>query len=1083
MSSRAAPVADRAWLAPVGEPADGATRYAMRRTVGPGVDVQPDGPQRAVVDHQGGRLRVLAGPGTGKTATLVEAVVDRIANRGVPASQVLVLTFARRAAGELVARINARLGITVREPIVRTVHAYAYALLRAHALRLGEPPPRLLAAGQSDTMVRELLAGQLAAGGGPWPESYRAALGTPEFAAELRDLLLRTAERGITPARLAGLGRRRHRPEWQAAAGFARLYQDVADLRQGSSGFGAALDQAELTTAALALLRSDPILAAEQSRVRRLFVDEYQDVDPAQARLIERLSSGLDEVVIFGDPDQSIYAFRGADPGALREFDAAPTIALTTSRRMPPGLVRASRRVAARLPGPVAHRRLTTSDPAPIPTAVTAAPDEQEPDVRLFATAAQEASYAADQLRRAHVRDDVPWSRMAVLVRSPEAAMPVLRRAFTTAGVPLRAAGTTTSLTGDPLVRALLSVLRCGARPQLLTGPVAAELLCSPLIGMSDADLRRLRRQLRASADPGVPSLDLVAAALSNPTDRSGIDPGVDEDLAVRVRRAGDMLAAARSGASAPTAEDPLWQVWRRAGLAEALAASAVRGGRAGARADAMLDAVLVLFDFAADLAARLPMGGLPAFLDAVDDQQLAPVGPPSDLGAGHAVDAVAVLSAHAAKGLEWDLVALVGVQEGTWPDLRIRSGLLDVEEALDAAASVPPSASRTAARLADERRLFYVAATRARRRLIATAVQSLDATPSRFLAELAGTDDLSSGWPDDLPSRGRRLHAADLIAALRAAAADPASAPDRVSEAAAQLARLAAAGFPGAHPREWYGLAELSTAAPPVAAGAPVTVSPSAVEALSACGLRAVLERRGGRVDSGQAQVEGIVLHALVSGVAGGVPEAALTAEIDQFLREQDQLPPWQRARTRRALVGMLGAARDWVGEHHPPREMIGSEVQVAATLPDDGDGGRPVRVEGRADWLDQRADGSVVVVDFKTGATVPTRAEAAENAQLASYQLAIDLGAAGAGPEAPAGGANRAGGAELVYLRSGTPKVLTQPPLDDVAVRRWRHVVRAAAEQLASSAVTAREHGRCDRCPLRSSCPLQPDGRQVTR
>ncbi len=136
-------------------------------------------------------------------------------------------------------------------------------------------------------------------------------------------------------------------------------YQDVADLRQGSSGFGAALDQAELTLAALALLADDTVLAAEQSRIRRIFVDEYQDVDPAQARLVQRLASGADEFVVFGDPDQSIYAFRGADPGALRDVEVQATVSLTGSRRLAPDVLTATRRVAVQaarwVAAPCAH--------------------------------------------------------------------------------------------------------------------------------------------------------------------------------------------------------------------------------------------------------------------------------------------------------------------------------------------------------------------------------------------------------------------------------------------------------------------------------------------------------------------------------------------------------------------------------------------------------------------------------------------------------------------------------------------------------------------------------------------------------
>src|SRR4051812_6470393 len=401
--------------------------FRLHRSGG-GRRIEPTAEQRLVIGHQGRRLRVLAGPGTGKSATLVEAVAERIADRGVPPEQVLVLTFSRRAAAELTGRIARRLDVTTREPLVRTLHSYAYSLLRAQAVRSGEPSPRLLGAGESDQMVRELLAGQRESGRGGWPATVSAALDSPAFAAELRDLMLRTAERGITPRRLADLGRRRHRPEWQAAANFAREFQDVSDLRQGSSGLGAALDQAELTRAALGLLSDDQVLAAEQARVRRIFVDEYQDVDPAQARLVAMLASGADELVVFGDPDQSIYAFRGSDPGALRDIEVDRTVFLTTSRRLAPNLLAATRRVVDHLPGASPHRALTTvpgmQETSPDGGNAPQLPPLGEVVVRTLPTAAREAAFIADELRRAHLRCGVPWSRMAVLVRSPVATLP-----------------------------------------------------------------------------------------------------------------------------------------------------------------------------------------------------------------------------------------------------------------------------------------------------------------------------------------------------------------------------------------------------------------------------------------------------------------------------------------------------------------------------------------------------------------------------------------------------------------------------------------------------------------------------------
>jgi superfamily I DNA/RNA helicase len=1092
----------------------GAGLFRLHRSSG-GRSLQPTAEQQAVIGNTVGRLKVLAGPGTGKSATLVESVAERIADRGVPPESVLVLTFSRRAATELAGRITRRLGITTREPIVRTLHSYAYSLLRAHAVRSGEPEPRLLAAGESDQMVRELLAGQRESGRGQWPPAVSAALTSPAFAAELRELMLRTAERGITPSRLAELGRRRHRPEWQAAALFAREYQDVSDLRQGSSGLGPALDQAELTRAALGLLAQDAVLAAEQSRIRRVFVDEFQDVDPAQAALVGVLASGADELVVFGDPDQSIYGFRGSDPAALRDLDVDATVMLTASRRMSAEVLAGSRRVARMLPGSSAHRLLTHAEAPDGSPATDRAPSPPHGRVvvRTLPTAATEAAFVADELRRAHLQSGVRWSDMAVLVRSPVAALPALRRAFAAAGVPMATSRQDEQLTADPVVSTLLTVLQCGRRPALLTGQVALDLLSSPAGGMDGQSLRRLRRMLRAQHPAGGPTPDLLAAVLVG----APLPDGVPEDVQRPVRRIRAMLDAARAGAGDTAAEQSLWNVWKASDLEEPLVSASLRGGRGGQRADHTLDGVMALFAMAAELADRTPLAGVEAFLDMVTGQRIP--GDPT-ARASRAGDAVAVLSAHAAKGLEWGVVAIVGVSEGSWPVLRPRVSLLGTNDVFDAAAGLPPSLPSTAAQLQEERRLFYVAVTRARQAVIATSVADQDTVPSRFLYELAGTDGkLPSGWPaGEDGTRRRALHLTDLLAELRSVVTDPSVPEQTADHAAAQLARLAAAGVVGADPREWYGLAPVSTQLPPIPQGVPVTVSPSAVDALSTCALRGVLERRGARGTTSQQQIEGIVVHALVDGLAKGVGRDVLQGEMERFLQQQHQLPPWLIARTRRALQSMLAAAEEWIAGLPADRTLAASELRLAVTVPPLGrsegpsDHVRTVRLEGRADRLDRAPDGSLIVVDFKTGATVPSKTSVLENAQLAVYQLALELGAAAGlasprdavsaddppmqpdeeemlealaqhGTDAPRADRGRAGGAELIYLRSGTPQVRQQPRLTAEASAQWQQIVRDAAERLALHVSTAQENRYCERCPVRSSCPLQPQGRQVTR
>ena len=208
-----------------------------------------DAQQRAVVEHEAGPLLVVAGPGTGKTTTLVETVVDRINRRGVDPERVLVLTFSRKAAAELRERITARLDRTVREPLARTFHSYAFGLVRREAARNGEPPPRLLTGPEQDAVVRELLKGDAAGRGVQWPTDLSAALPTRGFAQELRDFIARCFERGISAGALREIGQVYGRDQWLSAADFLHQYEEVGALRDA-----AAYDSAELIRTALGLL-------------------------------------------------------------------------------------------------------------------------------------------------------------------------------------------------------------------------------------------------------------------------------------------------------------------------------------------------------------------------------------------------------------------------------------------------------------------------------------------------------------------------------------------------------------------------------------------------------------------------------------------------------------------------------------------------------------------------------------------------------------------------------------------------------------------------------------------------------------
>src|SRR3984957_596739 len=466
-----------------------------------------------------GVVRVLGGAGTGKSSLLVRTATAHIAAGSDPES-VLLLPGSARVGSQARAAITSALlsagdRAVVREPLVRTVHSYAFAVLRLGAQRNGAPPPRLITSAEQDGIIRELLAGDLEDGDASpvaWPAQLRQALSTVGFANQLRDLLARCTERGVDPIALQRIGRTCGRPEWLAAGQFAQAYEQIMLLRS-AVGMAApqatvpALGAAELVGAALEAFATDSdLLAAERDRIGVLLVADAQHLDPQAARLVGSMSSGTAVTVVAGDPNQTVFGFRGAEPSLLTG-DGGQVVTLTQSHRCAPAVARAVSGVAARLPGRAKGRVIEGSG------------TEQGGSVavRLAASAHAEAALIADALRRAHLVDGVPWSQMAVIVRSLPRAAAVLPRALAAAGVSVRAPAAITSPADHPAVRALLTGLT--AATDGLYGARALTLVTGPIGRIDPVSLRGLRRSLRRQ-DPENPRQfgDLLVDALTGET-------------------------------------------------------------------------------------------------------------------------------------------------------------------------------------------------------------------------------------------------------------------------------------------------------------------------------------------------------------------------------------------------------------------------------------------------------------------------------------------------------------------------------------------------------------------------------------
>ncbi|WP_406173179.1 ATP-dependent helicase [Streptomyces sp. NBC_00996] len=1140
--------------------------YRLVRT--PSARVDPprlDAGQRAVVDHRSGPLLVLAGPGTGKTTTLVESVAARIARDGDP-ERVLVLTFSRKAAVELRDRMALRIG-AARAPQATTFHSFCYALVRAHQdSDLFVEPLRLLSGPEQDVAVRELLAGQpdlerLGLAHVRWPDELRACLTTRGFADEVRAVLARSRELGLSPDALDAFARRIGRPDWGAAAAFLAEYLDVLDM-QG------VLDYAELVHRAVLLARRPEVAERLAAQYDAVYVDEYQDTDPAQVRLLRALAGVGRTLVAFGDPDQSIYAFRGADVNGILDFpDAfpradgrpAPVEVLRTSRRSGAALLSATRLLTQRMPltrlpaeKVRAHRELS-----PVR-------DGGRVEAYTYPTSGTELDNIADILRRAHLEDEVPWGDMAVLVRAGSRTIPTIRRALTAAGVPLDIDGDDLPLRHEPAVAPLLTALRAvaqaeqgeqkesgeeaapgeeaepregaepgegsgtepavsvevepdasveagpavlaespGARavdepeesadseasaaPPWLDTETALTLLASPLASMDAADLRRLGRALReeerAAGNLVPPPSDLLLArALAEPERLVAHDPA----YARGAQRLGALLRKARERlAGGGTAEEALWDLWEGTPWPQRLERAARRGGAAGRNADRDLDAVCALFATAARAEERTGGRGALNFLEEIEAEDIA-----ADTLTRRAVrpDAVRLMTAHRSKGLEWRLVVVAGVQEGLWPDLRRRGSLLEADRIGRDGLAEPLTPG---ALLSEERRLFYVAATRARERLVVTAVKAPaddGDQPSRFLTEL-GVE------PKDVTGRPRRpLSVAALVAELRATTVDP-RVSDTLRQAAAQrLARLAALAdedgrplVPSAHPYRWWGMYEPTESKVPLRnRDQPVVLSGSALDQLAnTCALQWFLGREvKADAPATAAQGFGNVVHVLADEVASGRTPADLAVLMERLDSVWNALAfdaPWKSLQEKEHARVALERFLKWHVMDRTGRTPVASEHDFDVTLEA---GSYEVRIRGSMDRVEADTEGRAYVVDFKTGKQAPSAAEVAHHPQLAVYQLAVGEGAV---DDAFDGVRPEPGGAELVQLRQGAakknggetlPKVQAQEPLEGEWVG---DLLATAAGKVLDERFSPTAGQHCTHCAFRASCSARPEGRHV--
>lgn len=935
--------------------------------------------QRSAVTHGEGPQLVIAGPGTGKTEVLTRRVAWLIATKRARPAEVLALTFTDNAAAEMQSRVDMLVPYGQANAAIHTFHAFGDYLLREHAFELGLPGDvRLITRAEAVVLLREHLFDL-------GIERYRP-LGDPtRFLGALFDMIQRAKDEGMSPetmleANSAGAGDDQS-DDLLSRLELARAYGRYQVLL-AERGL---IDHGDQVWLALRLLRERPaIRRSVTERYRHLLVDEFQDMNRVQLELVLELTGRERNVTVVGDPDQQIYTFRGAASDNLHRFmdvhQGLRTVVLRRNYRSLAPIVDATRRLISHgdhepslhAVRTVAHRRIRR--PAPVRSLSFATPDEETNGVAGAVTDA--------------IADGARPRDLAVLARS-NAEIDAMARALRVRGVPVR-----TLLPADffsrPDVRPLLAFLRVVADPnqtlELYT------LATSEPYGLGGQELteqlaqsrRRHRSLWEILAEPA----DQAAAK------HTGFWAGVA--ALVRDIDAGVALSHERSSG------EVLYDYLRRSGRLSRLA----RDGR-----DEEARAVARFFDIVRSRATLLQndrVGLLVPHLDELIEAEdaLADTGPLD-------MDAVSVLTVHRAKGLQFRVVYLTGLTDGRFP-ARGRPQVLANAVGYASAASVD------ADRLAEERRLCYVAMTRATDELWLTN-------------HLAGPG-----------GRGARRPSPFLAEALDLPGTSVASQLDPVLQ-------LAVWGQPLPPAPQ-----ERATAV----SGAPSALSFSELETYLDCPERYRLRHVVGLPSPPHhALAYGSAMHQAVAAfhlaTARGEPAAESTT-LEAFRRAWSPEGFLSREHEdARFATGEQSLRRFLADQRENPPNVVAVERPFVFALDE-------LRIRGRMDRIDNTAEGAVIV-DYKSS-DVRDQRKADERArsslQLQVYALAHEAETRALPHQV-----------QLYFLDSG---VVGRATPDPARLDKARSKLRLAADGIRNGRFDPKPDPiACGYCPFRQICP----------
>lgn len=1041
-----------------------------------------DRAQAAVVEAARHRDVIARGaPSSGRTTVALAVLAGAVAD----GRSAVLLVPDRARADHLAPRAQVLAPNAVRP--VRTPASFAYQVVSTWRTQRRSPlgAVELVTGSAQDQAIARLIESVPA----PWPEQIPAQMrAMPAFRAELRNLFARAGEAGMDGEALIAAGERFEQGQWVAAGHLLRALLD-ASLTGPECPGALRVDLSRIQALAADLVGSwehdgeAAGVSAPPPVPDVVVVDDLQDCTPSTITLLRACRAAGARVVALSDSDVAVAGYRGGEPHLDLRLASALGVGIDELDRVhgPSPRIRALVADAA--------SRVTQSGPSARRRAGADGDDAERPlRTHLAATPAQMGALIARELRAHRLHDAVAWSGQVVIVRSAS-MVDEMRRHLSRGGVPVAGGGRAFDFAAQPVTRLMLDLLvvpRGGSTAEgAVRAGVAKRLLASALVGADMLVVHRLLRGLAEQrpdgAEAGEPAppcssgppdtADLIAdpalwgPLLRDAAGRKGRRAAAAAELADALGRASAVWEAAGAGGTRRP-QEALWAMWSAAGVADQWRSRAMADDAESGWYDDQLDAVVALMRVADVWEQRNPGGAAGRFAEELLGGSV-PIDTISRVG--QRPEGVEVLTPAQAVGRHWDVVAVVGLQDGAWPNMRLRDRILRADLLADVGAgrtTTDPEGnevlidSTRAARksvLDEEYRLLVAALSRATRFIHAGAVRNEHQAPSAFfdlVATHAGTPRAGGVVPlDEVPAP---LSLSGHIAALRQDAARE-DGSERAASAVRLLALLAREGVRAAHPERWMGAGGTPTT--DAALTGEVVLSPSQFESALQCPLRWFLTTIGADGPGTAAQSLGTLVHDIAEHHPNGTREQ-LRAALDERIGELGyDLDTWAGRRDHAHAYAVIDNLASYM-------EGVPGAVDVEGTVAASVEG---VTIRGRMDRV-EHVDGGVRVTDIKTGRYGYTAKNVPDNPQLAAYQMALlALG------EPVVGG-------RIALVGGDKERVFDQPALRGEDLDEWRAAVRRVGEAARGPSFRATpSEAACRFCSFDRLCPARDRGRKT--